>query len=118
MRFCEKVKKWLWGESVEPVAIPSISIDALEQIKKERLNDAKSASLPNHIVCKGIDLRPNDIIIHNYSRFIITEYFEGFGAGNEFGEFIAIVGYYCCDTERQNKQNFWTFQKSPVIKLI
>ncbi len=69
-------------------------------------------------IVSGKDLRPNDEIIHNYDSFKVQECQEGKGAGNDFGEYIRIVGNFngTYVDPKMPAQEFWTFQNSPVVR--
>ena len=80
---------------------------------------AKAKDIISHEVCKGVDLKIGDYIIHNCSIFLISSISLGFGAGNQFGHYIEITGnyadIYCLPLE---PIKFWTFQSCPIIRLI
>lgn len=78
---------------------------------------ARNASIPDHIVCKAIELKPGDIIIHNYSKLRILKCGPGGGASNEFGDYFWIKGVFVSDFNC-SLQEFWSFQECPVIKLL
>lgn len=60
------------------------------------------------------DLKPGNVIIHNYSTFLIYKCDKGSGAGNEFGEYYSISGEFC----RFNQPaSFWSFDDCPIIKV-
>jgi len=69
---------------------------------------------------KGIDLQAGDIIIHEYGRFQIFECGCGYGAGNEFGDYFWIKGYFVDKnlTRYSSLKDFWAFQRAPIIKYV
>ena len=70
-------------------------------------------------IVKAIDLKVQDIIIHDYSKFKISECGCGYGAGNEFGDYFWIKGYFVNGNPTGPKpfKDFWSFQRCPMIKL-
>lgn len=119
-RFTEKV---LFSEKKDlpPCSGEIISKDSIDwgKIREESEERARNSAIPNHIVCKAIELKAGDVIIHNYSRFKILECGCGFGAGNEFGNYFWIKGEFVNGnpTDPKPLKNFWSFQECPIIKL-
>ncbi len=118
--FTEKVlfskKKDLLPYSGE--IIPNDSIDG-NKIREGSEEKARNSTIPSYIVCKAIELKAGDVIIHDYSRFKISECGCGFGAGNEFGNYFWVKGCFVDGnpTDPKPLKDFWSFQECPVIKL-
>lgn len=81
--------------------------------------DNRNFVLSGFEIVKAIDLKPQDVIIHNYSKFKISECGCGFGAGNEFGDYFFIKGVFVNGnpTDPKPLKDFWSFQRCPMIKV-
>lgn len=71
-----------------------------------------------HEVINAIHLKAGDAIIHNYARFKIESCVCGFGAGNEFGNYLSIKGWHTDSMFGKKIIEFCAFQECPVIRLL
>ena len=87
---------------------------ALSVYKDKIQQDNRDFVLSGFEIVKAIDLKAGDIIIHNYSKFVISACGCGFGAGNEFGDYFWIKGVFVGSNQ---PKEFWSFHRCPVIKF-
>ncbi len=86
----------------------------------------KISPMEKYTIVKAKELKVSDIIIHNYTRFLITECGCGKGAGSlDFGEYFWIKGEFLHADYVSNsiktfkdKADFWSYQECPIIKCI
>jgi len=83
------------------------------------MNDIKE----KYIIIKAKELQVSDIIIHNYTRFFITECGCGQGAGSlDFGEYFWMKGEFLykdyIGKPIKDKIVLWSFQECPIIKCL
>jgi len=94
-----------------------------ETMAKKRDKDQeenRKVSLDEFEMVKAIELQKADIIVHNCSKFQITACGCGYGAGNEFGDYFWIKGFYLNEFSFFNlrqKRDFWLFQRCPVVRV-
>ena len=89
------------------------------KIRDAQFKQAEEALVLPHEVTNAIHLKPNDVIIHKYSKFKIIECGRGFGSGNEFGNYFWIKGYNLSPySQKIEIEDFWSFQMCPMIRLI
>lgn len=120
MNFRNILRLFKPNANLSPSNLDAIPSDTdWDEVREKNQEEARKAALPSHVVCKAIDLKSGDTIIHNYSVFKITECGCGFGAGNEFGDYFYIEGRYVNGnpTDPEPLKKCWAFQKCPVIKL-
>jgi len=98
--------------------IPIYTDNEMEKMRDAQFKEAEEAPVIAHEVVNAIHLKPGDIIIHKYSKFKITECGRGFGSGNEFGNYFWIKGQNLSPFAQTTKEDFWSFQKCPMIRLI
>lgn len=90
----------------------------IEKMRDAQFKEAEEAPVIPHEVINAIHLKPGDTIIHKYSKFKIIECGRGFGAGNEFGNYFWIKGHSLSPYAKKIKEEFRTFQKCPMIRII
>lgn len=115
MKFSNLFKK----TKIKPPDKTQIDSDIIK-FRDDQQKRSRELVLTGLEIVKGIDLKPGDIIIHNYSRFKITECGLGFGAGNEFGDYVWVKGKLVTGnpTDPKPEKDFWTFQRCPIIRYL
>jgi hypothetical protein len=117
--FLEKL--WAHKQNMDRLPEPELVYDSslLESLRESQEKAARESAIPDHVVCRAIDLKPDDLIIHKYSKFLIEDCGCGFGAGNDFGNYFWIKGrIQSSNLPNPPLEDFWAFQMCPVIKLI
>lgn len=79
--------------------------------------------MPKYEIVLGKDLKPGDIIIHKYQRFLIKNCGNGKGAGStDFGEYTYVDGNFIYKSLWEKMlgwksfEDFWTYQECPIIR--
>lgn len=109
-----------YGMSAE-YAIDQTAEEAWKMGFTEGVNSCRNTEPKKYTVVTAKELKPGDIIIHNYHLFKITGCGCGKGSGSlDFGEYFWIKGYYFIYPNLKTVctiGDFWSFQECPMIKV-